>query len=110
MTVSPTSDTVTENQTATFYCSANGNPMPTVTWSKTGDKEPIASRHNKLEIRKATYNDSGNYVCTAKSILGEVQKQVKLFVEGKYILVKTVCHTQSEIVTAMTLYLIFYFT
>ena len=84
--------------------------MPTVTWSKTGDKEPIASRHNKLEIRKATYNDSGNYVCTAKSILGEVQKQVKLFVEGKYILVKTVCHTQSEIVTAMTLYLIFYFT
>ena len=110
MTVSPTSDTVTENQTATFYCSANGNPTLTVTWSRTGDTEPIASRHNKLEIRKATYNDSGNYVCTAKSILGEVQKQVKLFVEGKYILVKRVCHTQSEIVTAMSLYLIFYFT
>ena len=107
MTVSPTSDTVTENQTATFYCSANGNPTPTVTWSRTGDTEPIASRHNKLEIRKATYNDSGNYVCTAKSILGEVQKQVKLFVEGKHMMVNRVCHTQPEIVTPMTLYLIF---
>ena len=86
MTVSPTSDTVTENQTATFYCSANGNPTPTVTWSKTGDTEPIASPHNKLEITKATYNDAGNYACTAKSILGEMQKQVKLLVEGKHIL------------------------
>ena len=86
VTVSPTSDTVTENQTATFYCSANGNPTPTVTWSRTGDTEPISSPHNKLEIRKATYNDSGAYVCTAKSILGEVQRQVKLFVEGKHAL------------------------
>ena len=86
MTVSPTSDTVTENQTVAFYCSTNGNPTPTVTWSRTGDKEPIASPHNKLKIRKATYNDSGDYVCTAKSILGEVQKQVKLFVEGKHTL------------------------
>ncbi|XP_022809827.1 basement membrane-specific heparan sulfate proteoglycan core protein-like [Stylophora pistillata] len=81
VTVSPTSNTVTENQTSTFYCSANGNPAPTVTWSKTGSTELIAGRHNKLEIRNATYNDSGNYVCTAKSILGRVRKQVNLLVE-----------------------------
>ena len=110
MTVSPTSHTVIENQTATFYCSANGNPTPTVTWSRTGDTEPIASPHNKLEITEATYDDSRNYVCTAKSILGEVQKQVKLFVEGKHMMVNRVCHTQPEIVTPMTLYLIFYLT
>ena len=93
MTVSLTTDTVTENQTATFYCSANGNPMPTVTWSKTGETKPISSRHNKLEITKATYNDSGNYVCTAKNVLGEMQKQVKLFVEGKHILMNRVCYS-----------------
>ncbi|XP_066023751.1 uncharacterized protein [Pocillopora verrucosa] len=81
VTVSPTSVTVTENQTATFYCSANGNPTPTVTWSRTDGTDLFASPQNKLEIRKAAYNDSGNYVCTVKSILGEVQKQVKLFVE-----------------------------
>ena len=54
--------------------------------------EPIASPHNKLEITEATYDDSRNYVCTAKSILGEVQKQVKLFVEGKHILENSVCY------------------
>ena len=67
--------------------------MPTVTWSKTGDTEPIASRHNKLEIAKATHYDSGNYVCMAKSVLGEVQKQVKLFVEGKHIFMNRVCYS-----------------
>ena len=107
MTVSPTSDTVTENQTATFYCSADGNPTPTVTWSRTGDTEPISSPHNKLEIRNATYNDSGDYVCTAKSILGEVQKQVKLFVEGKHTLESRV-FLLLAVVTRMSFSLISY--
>ena len=39
-------------------------------------------RQNMLEIRKTNYNDSGNNVCTATNILGQVQKGVKLFVEG----------------------------
>ena len=107
VTVSSTSDTVTENQTATFYCSANGNPTPTVTWSRTGVTKPIASPHNKLEITKAVYNDSGNYVCTASSILGEVQKQVKLVVEGKHILENRVCYMK---MTLMSLSLISYLT
>ncbi|KAJ7370641.1 Immunoglobulin super DCC subclass member 3 [Desmophyllum pertusum] len=32
--VSPASLTVTQNQTATFYCSVDGNPKPTVSWGK----------------------------------------------------------------------------
>ena len=37
---------------------------------------------NTLQIKNATYNDSGSYVCMATSILGKAQKTVKLTVEG----------------------------
>ncbi|KAL9961761.1 hypothetical protein ACROYT_G030775 [Oculina patagonica] len=60
--VSPASLTVTQNQTATFYCSADGNPKPSVSWSKisgTGMKN-TAGPDNKLQIRSAVYNDSGS--------------------------------------------------
>ena len=85
VTVSPASLTVTQYQTATFYCSADGNPKPSVSWSKTsgtgqGNKEGLG---NKLQIKSAGYNDSGSYVCTATNVLGQVKKAVKLFVEGK---------------------------
>ena len=87
--VSPTSLTVTQYQTATFYCSADGNPKPSVSWSKTsgtgeGNKD---GQGNKLQIRSADYSDSGNYVCTATNVLGKAMKVVKLLVEGM-ILVK----------------------
>ena len=89
MIVSPTSLTVTQYQTATFYCSADGNPKPSVSWSKTsgtgqGNKD---GQGNKLQIRSADYSDSGNYVCTATNVLGKAMKVVKLLVEGM-ILVK----------------------
>ena len=55
-----------------------------MTWSKIGGAGLVNmdGRQNMLEIRKTNYNDSGNYVCTATNILGQVQKGVKLFVEG----------------------------
>ena len=83
--VSPTSLTVTQNQTATFYCSADGNPEPSVSWSKVIGRKVISTddKGNKLEIINATYNDSGKYVCTATNILGQVGKEVQLLVEGQ---------------------------
>lgn len=81
--VSPTSLSVTHNQTATFYCSAGGNPKPSVSWSKTSGTGQKDGQGNKLQIRSAGYNDSGSYVCTATSVLGQAKKFVKLFVEGK---------------------------
>ena len=82
--VSPTSLTVTRNQIATFYCSADGNPKPSVSWSKTsgtgqGNK---GGQGNKLQIKNAGFNDSGNYVCTATNVFGQAKKVVKLFVQG----------------------------
>ena len=85
MIVSPVSLAVTENQTATFYCSADSNPKPSVSWSKTNGVTLVnnGGQQNKLEVENVAFNDSGKYICTATNILGKVQKEVKLFVEGK---------------------------
>jgi len=86
MSVTPTTLTVTENQTATFYCSVDGNPKPKVYWSKidgTGSLK-TKSRQNKFDIRNATYKDSGRYVCKATNVLGHAQRSVELFVEGEF--------------------------
>nr|XP_058970725.1 uncharacterized protein LOC131797121 [Pocillopora verrucosa]XP_058970726.1 uncharacterized protein LOC131797121 [Pocillopora verrucosa]XP_058970727.1 uncharacterized protein LOC131797121 [Pocillopora verrucosa] len=82
--VSPASHTITENQTATFSCSADGNPKPRVTWSKMSGagQVNINSHDNTLQIINVAYNDSGSYVCVATSILGKAQKTVKLTVEA----------------------------
>ena len=87
VTVSPTSLTVTQNQTATFYCSADGNPKPSVSWSKTSATGLVNTdgQGNKLQIKSAGYNDSGSYVCTATNVLGQAKKVVKLFVEGTFL-------------------------
>ena len=84
--VSPDTQTVSENQTATFYCSASGNPQPTVTWTKV--KGSLARSHInqgwRLDIPRSTFSDSGDYKCAAVNILGRDEKIIKLIVEGEW--------------------------
>jgi len=82
--VSPVSLTVTQHQTATFHCSADGNPKPSVSWSETSVTGQVIKdvQGNKLQIKGAGHNDSGSYVCTATNILGQAKKVVKLSVQG----------------------------
>lgn len=83
--VSPNIQTVSENQTATFYCSASGNPRPTVTWIRVNGS-PAGSNKSlggKLEITRSVFNDSGEYKCTAVNIMGRDIKTAELIVEGK---------------------------
>ena len=75
--------TVTQHQTATFYCSADGNPKPSVSWSKTSGTGQ-GTQCNELQIKSAGYNDSGSYVCTAANFFGQGKEVVALFVEGKH--------------------------
>ena len=96
--VSPASLTVTQYQTATFYCSADGNPKPSVSWSKITGTGLVNTDGQgiKLQVNSAGYNDSGNYVCTATNVFGQAKKVVKLFVEGKH----TTCfrtHTKKRV-------------
>ena len=87
VSVSPDIQTVTENQTATFNCSVNGSPRPTVTWSKANGsfvaEHLVTDQNGGLKITKATFNDSGDYICTAVNVLGGDEKTAKLTVEGK---------------------------
>lgn len=87
VSVSPAIQTVTENQTAIFYCSASGNPEPVVSWMKVGgslakERAKISKNGMSLEVRSTIYNDSGKYNCTAVSVLGKDSKEVSLVVEG----------------------------
>ena len=84
--VSHDSKTVIQNQTASFMCSAGGNPRPEVTWEKVNDSLKNSGSDGKLEVHRAQYKDSGQYRCTAKNILGQVHKDVQLIVEGKELL------------------------
>ena len=88
--VSLNTQTVTENQTATFYCSAIGNPQPTVTWTKVNgslrDGSVKVGNGRRLDIIHSTFNDSGEYKCTAVNILGRDEKIVKLIVGGEWLL------------------------
>ena len=83
MIVSPASLTVTENQNAIFYCSANGNPKPKIFWRKLNGSGSLNTNGSKLEIKNATYKNSGRYVCKATNVLGQDKKVVELLVEGE---------------------------
>ena len=81
--VSPNTQTVKENQSATFYCSASGNPKPTVTWTKVEgslrNNNAKVGPGGRLAITHSTFIDSGEYKCTAVNILGRDVKNAKLF-------------------------------
>ena len=87
VTISPASATVTKHQTAKFYCSAVGNPKPSISWSKLNSSDLVKVNRNgqqdKLEIKNAAYIDSGKYACTARNVLGQDMRTVELFVEGE---------------------------
>ena len=88
--VSPVTLTVNEGGTASFQCSASGNPEPTVVWSKLDNQSDIiqsAVLGGRLELNQVTGNDSGVYQCSSTNILGNSQKVVRLVVNGEFLLV-----------------------
>ncbi|XP_056154841.1 leucine-rich repeat and immunoglobulin-like domain-containing nogo receptor-interacting protein 1 [Lampris incognitus] len=79
---------VDEGQTVLFYCNADGDPAPSISWlnpkyvdiSTIGRIRVLAN--NSLEVRYAQVQDSGTYLCVASNAAGNDSVPVSLHVHG----------------------------
>ena len=84
--VFPVTLTVNEGGTASFQCTASGNPAPALAWSKLKSQSEVsqsAVSGGKLQLKHVTGSEAGLYQCSATNILGNSQKVVRLTVNGK---------------------------
>ncbi|KAG8431338.1 hypothetical protein GDO86_019022 [Hymenochirus boettgeri] len=69
--------------TATLSCMGEGNPTPTITWSKL--RAPLPWQHkvvnNTLIIPNVAQQDSGKYICNASNSQGHAEVYITLDVE-----------------------------
>ena len=87
--VSPTKVTVNEGGSASFQCSASGNPEPAVVWSKLNSQSEISKSvilAGRLRLRNVKGSDSGVYQCSAENILGKALAVARLEVNGKFLI------------------------
>ncbi|XP_070551340.1 roundabout homolog 1-like isoform X4 [Ptychodera flava] len=85
--VSPQDITAVVNDNIEFYCTAAGDPVPTVTWSKK-DGELPAGRYqilddNTLKLRHVTVLDEGSYICTGENSVGASHTEAKLSIHAE---------------------------
>lgn len=70
-------------------CSAVGKPSPLVNWFKMIDGERNKVIDNTedgiLYLNKLVKKDEGIYICVASNEAGKSQKDVQVFVNGKFI-------------------------
>lgn len=79
---------VDQGHTVVFYCSAEGDPLPSVSWlnpqlrplSTTGRIRALSN--GSLEVRYAQPQDSGTYLCVASNAAGNESLPVSLHVRA----------------------------
>ena len=84
----PGESTVNEGGSASFQCSASGNPEPSIVWRKLNNQSEIiqsAVSGGKLHLKNVTGSDSGVYQCSATNILGNGLAVAQLQVNGTHI-------------------------
>ena len=72
----------------TITCEVKGVPKPKVSWTKDGqnispDERVAVGSNGTLIIRDSTLDDSGNYMCTARSRTGQSSSTSPVAVLGK---------------------------
>ncbi|XP_068603522.1 leucine-rich repeat and immunoglobulin-like domain-containing nogo receptor-interacting protein 1 [Brachionichthys hirsutus] len=88
LTRKPQGGTVDQGHTVAFYCDAEGDPAPSVTWldprleplSSVGRIQALAN--GTLEVRYAQPQDSGAYRCVASNAAGNDSLTVSLHVRS----------------------------
>ena len=63
LVTTPVNQTIMEGTTATFHCTATGNPVPKITWTMNG-KTVGSGKTLSFETNR---NQSGKYWCSAKN-------------------------------------------
>ena len=80
-------------QSVTLNCSADGDPIPSITWTRCKGEIPEGRTQvtdGRLTINRLTAEDSGTYTCFARSELVQVETEVQLVVKtGKKFLILT---------------------
>lgn len=81
LTTKPSDQTVTENDEVTFHCTAIGNPVPEISWTKDGK---TVGQGNTLRF-EASRDHSGEYWCSADNGLSDaVNSNADLDVQCEY--------------------------
>ena len=100
ITVHPKNETKLEGDNVTFTCKVNGNPVPTISWTRDGSlinntnnnltRISLSRDKKQLTITNVNRTDSGKYRCVASNSLGhETSKAASLDVQCKY---RSFCH------------------
>lgn len=95
ITIEPAETVIEAGATAMLNCQAKGEPPPTITWSRQG--HPVVSEervtvlsNGSLRIVAARKEDTSEYECVARNLMGSVLVRVPLIVQGRCTKYRTV--------------------
>lgn len=85
--MAPENQRVSVQETVSFQCRANGNPIPRIVWSFNGVPIPTVkghyeiSRQNTLYVHEVTRDDEGHYSCQAMNDVGSMTADASLSID-----------------------------
>ena len=76
------------NHETDLICEADGIPVPDIVWSREGmvtSSAQLQSRVSTLRFIPREQSDFGNYICTARNLLGSTKKTIAIKMLGKFL-------------------------
>ncbi|XP_017161427.1 neurofascin isoform X2 [Poecilia reticulata] len=79
---------VLQGEELLLECIAGGMPTPRITWTKDGEDLPVTSRmkvknfNKMIQIPKASFEDTGEYVCAATNKIGYIEHTITVRVRA----------------------------
>lgn len=88
ITLEPIATIINAGGKVILNCQATGEPHPAITWSRQGHSIPWDDRvqvlsNNSLYISAAQKEDTSEYECVARNLMGSVLVRVPVTVQGE---------------------------